>query len=182
MAVGDAQSCDIPLRQRREIRLILRDLAQHGVDEPTRGAPSVRAAELHGLADGGVVGHLVQKQDLVRADAQNVGKWRLQMVELLRAVGAQIPVQQQLVLHHAVDDAAAKRRVLSTQCALAELRLQRGVRPRTVAAAGDQNGERAFARVCGISLTHRGPSPRRCACRSEKRSLPCACRRRAAAP
>ena len=76
------------------------------------------------------------------------------MVELLRTVGAQIPVQQQLVLHHAVDDAAAKRRVLSTQCALAELRLQRGVRPRTVAAAGDQNGERAFARVRGISLTH----------------------------
>ena len=42
--------------------------------------------------------------------------------------------------------------VLSTQCALAELRLQRGVRPRTVAAAGDQNGERAFARVRGISI------------------------------
>ena len=51
----------VDLRQRREIRLILRDLAQHGVDESARGASAVRAAELHGLADSGVVGYLVQK-------------------------------------------------------------------------------------------------------------------------
>ncbi len=158
MAVGDAQSCDI-LRQRREIRLILRDLAQHAVDEPARCVrPFVRL--LHGLADGAVVGHLVQKQDLVRADAQNVGKWRLQMVELLRAVGAQIPVQQQLVLHHAVDDAGCKAPRPERSSAHLPSCLQRGVRPRTVAAAGDQERRaRAFARVCGISLTHRGPSP-----------------------
>ena len=61
MAVGNAQARERILRQRREIFLILCDLAQHRVDKPARGAPAVRAAKLHGLADGGMIGHLVQK-------------------------------------------------------------------------------------------------------------------------
>ena len=65
-------SLNLVLRQRRKRVLVLRQLPQHRVDQSCRRAALRRLGELYRLVDRRAVRHLVQKQDLIRADAQDI--------------------------------------------------------------------------------------------------------------
>ena len=140
MAVLNGQPLNlIPVRNGRQRFLVLGNLTENSVDKAGRLSPLRQLCQLHRGIDGGAVGNFVKEKYLVRTDAQNLQKGRLQMIRLLRAIGTDIEVQQHLVLHDTVDDAAAKCRVRAGQAVPADLGFQSGVRPGTVAAAAHQH-------------------------------------------
>ena len=156
MAVPDGQIPGlVPVRDVWQVLFVLGNFAQHRVHK-TRGlSPLAELCQLHGGVHRRAVRHLVQKQDLIGANAQDVQQGRLQMVRLLGAVGADIEVQQQPVLHGAIHDAAAKGRVGAGQAVPTQLGLQGGVRPGAVGAAADQHPQGGLT---GGSA-HRRPPP-----------------------
>ena len=137
---GEAVQC-ILVRDPRQVYLVPGELPQHRVHQPGCLGPAVVLGLLHRLIDSGAVGNFIQKQNLISPNPQNFQQRRLQVVDLLGAVGTQVEVQQQPVLHHAVDDAAAQRRLWSGQAVPAELGPQGRIRPGPGRAAAHQDAQ-----------------------------------------
>ena len=130
MAVAGGKVRDsVPLRHRGQVFLVGGHLPEHGVHQARSLAPAAVPAELHGGIHRGAVRHPVQKDDLIGPQPQDVRQRLLQVVDLLRAVGPEIVVQQRPVLQHAVNQAGGQRRLLPREAAPPELRIQSRVRP-----------------------------------------------------
>ena len=92
-------------------------------------------AELHTLADGGMVGHLVEHQQLIGAEPQYIAQLRL---ELPLAVTVNIKIEQSAVLQHAKTELGSKRRIPWGECLLFQDAVDRRAGPGAVAAAALQ--------------------------------------------
>ena len=151
----------IPLRNGRQVIFILRNLAKHRVDKTGGLSPAGDLRQLHGGVHRGAVRHPIQIQDLVSAQTQNFQQRRLEMIRLLGAVRAEVKVQQQLVLNHAVNKAAAQRRLRPNQTIPAQLSFQGSVCPCVVIPAGRQNPQGCFPRAHQSRLLPRLLRPRK---------------------
>ena len=146
--------CLLPVRDGRQTALVPGELPQHRIHQAGCPGTAIGLCLLHRLVDGGAVRHLVQIQDLIGPDPQDLRQGRLEAVELLGAIGSQVEVQQQPVLHDAVDDPAAQRRLRACQAIPPELRAQRRIRPGPGSPAAHQDPE---GRVPGAGGAHRLP-------------------------
>lgn len=142
------------LGQRRHIHPVGDELPQHRVDHTGSLGAAPALGHLHRLIDGGAVGDLIHKQDLIPADPQNVQDHRLQTVRLLAAPAAYIVVQQTAVLDNAVSKACAKRRLPAVQSVFRNGALQAAVRPRIGAADLHQHLQRRVTGAASLHLAH----------------------------
>ena len=104
---------------------------------------------LDGLIDGGGDGDLVQKQDLIRAEAQNIEHDWLQLCKRRGDHLRQIKVQQQPVLHHAVHEPRGQRRVAAAEAVAGDILFECAVGPGILPPDGDKRRKR------GRSCVHR---------------------------
>ena len=146
MAIANRKIFDlIPLRDFRQIFLILRYLTQHGVDKSCCLSAPGQLRQLHRGLNCRAVRHSIQKQNLIGPQPQNFCQRLLKMVRLLGAIGRQIKIQQELILHYAIDHAAAKRRIRAHQTVAVQLGLQCGVRPCVIVPASGQDPQGRFS-------------------------------------
>ena len=144
------------MRQLRHVFAVCADAAQDGVHHARGLRPPVLPGHLDGLADRRVLRHLIQKQDLVRAHAQDIADDRLEPRHLLAAPAADIEIEQHAVLHHAIGDARRERRVPAVEPTARNAAAQPLVRPRVRALDLHQRVERDVPRALhSFLLAHR---------------------------
>ena len=107
--------------------------------------------------DRGVRRDLVHQNQLVQPHAQAREHARRDFFEPHAGKMPQIPVEQQLVLHRAVNKARGERRVTAVQRRAAQIVMQRAVRPRALLGHGKQRKRRGFARRARAFIDHRVP-------------------------
>ena len=94
--------------QRGQIQPVGDKLAQHSIHHAACFGAAMALRHLHRLIDGGTVGHLVHKKDLIGADAENIQNERFQLAGRLGAPQVDIVIQIRTVLNDTVGDAAAE--------------------------------------------------------------------------
>ena len=99
---------------------------------------------------------LVHQNELIQSHAQTREHARRDLFKPQRGKAAQIPVEQQLVLHRAVGQTRGKRSVPAVQTGAGEIVMQRAVRPRAVLRHGKQRKSGDLARRFGSFIDHRG--------------------------
>ena len=116
--------------------------AQRAVDQPGGALVGIGLCLFDGLIDGGGDGDLVQKQDLIRAEAQNIEHNRLQLCKRRGDHLRQIKVQQQPVLHHAVHEPRGQRRVAAAEAVAGDILFECAVGPGILPPDGDKRRKR----------------------------------------
>ena len=135
--------------RRGERVLLPRERAQRAVDQPGGALVGIGLCLFDGLIDGGGNGDLVQKQDLIRAEAQNIEHDRLQLCKRRGDHLRQIKVQQQPVLHHAIHEPRGQRRVAAAEAVAGDILFECAVGPGILPPDGDKRRKR------GRSCVHR---------------------------
>ena len=136
----------------------LRRLAHDGVRERYRAVVCVAVAldERHGLRHRRVRRDFIHENQLIQSHAQTREHSRRDLFKPQRGKPAQIPVEQQLVLHRAVGQTRGERGVPAVQTGAGEIMMQRAVRPRALLRHGKQRKSGDLARRFGSFIDHRG--------------------------
>ena len=109
MAIADAEGLrHTAAGQRRQIQPVGDKLAQHSIHHAACFGAAMALRHLHRLIDGGTVGHLVHKEDLIGADAENIQNKGFQLAGRLGAPKVDIVIEVRTVLNNTVGDAAAE--------------------------------------------------------------------------
>ena len=136
----------------------LRRLAHDGVGEGYRAVVRVAVVphERYRFRNRRVRRDLVHQNELIQSHAQTREHARRDLFKPQRGKPAQIPVEQQLVLHRAVGQTRGERSVPAVQTGAGEIMMQRAVRPRALLRHGKQRKSGDLARRFGSFIDHRG--------------------------
>ena len=166
--------------RRRQLVSLAQGAAEHAVNQPRSLPVGVFLALVHRLVDCGRGRNLVQKPELIESQPENIQHHRLEPRRAALDQAVQPMVQQQPVLHHAVNQPRGQGSVPAVQAVPGDIFLEGPVGPSALPAAGNQRGQRGGSGVHTASLEKlsrfgwdgRGSS----------RGRPCACRPGPGAP
>ena len=155
MAVANREiSLCIFIRNRGKLVFVLGDLAQHRIDKSGSLPTLIHFRKLNRLIDCRTIRDFIQIENLVSTNSENIQQRRLEMIRLLGAVSADIKIQKHPVLHHTVDNTAAKGGIRAGKTIPDDLCFQCGIRPGTIGPAAHQDPQ---SRCTGRNLHLRFP-------------------------